>query len=79
MVASCSIIYVVASSEANDGCMLATLLGVYHQTISTQVGEIDHPGFSLPLWGWEQAAKNLLIPHTWKKKSPSHMEKSPSK
>ena len=79
MVANCSIIYVVASSEANDGCMLATLLGVYHQTISTQVGGIDHPGFSLPLGKWGQAAKNLLIPHTWKKNSPSHMEKSPSK
>ena len=68
----------VDSLEANDACMLATLLGVYPQTISTQVGEIDYPGFSLPLWRWGQA-ENVLIPHTWKKKSPSHMEKSPNK
>ena len=69
----------VTSLEANDGCMPATLLGVYHQTISTRVGEIDHPGFSLPLGEWGQAAKNLLIPHTWKKKFPTHIKKSSSK
>ena len=42
-------------------------LGVYHQTISTQAGEIDHPGFSLTLGEWGQADKNFLIPRTWKK------------
>ena len=47
------------------------------QTISTQVGEIDHPGCSLPLGGRGQVVKNLLIPHTWKKNSPSHMENPP--
>ena len=40
--------YEVASLEANDRCMLAMLLCVYHQTIS---GRSDHPGFSLPLEG----------------------------
>ena len=50
-----------------------------HQAISTQAGEIDYPGFFLPMGGWWWAVKNLFIPLSWKKKFPFPHGKSSSK